>query len=124
MPRIYLDQRGAGGYERPQRGGVRAGEVVGPDEREGGVASGEAGPREAAAEAASGAHHQDPAPRPRRVLRHRRPAPRLATAGKVTGAWTGWGDCSLACDQAIHDQIRSRTVGSTPLADRTAWSEV
>ena len=91
MPRIYLDQRGAGGYERPQRGGVRAGEAVGPDEREGGVASGEAGPREAAAEAAGGAHHQDPAPRPRRVLRHRRPAPRLATAGKVTGAWTGWG---------------------------------
>lgn len=73
MPRIYLEQHGAGGYERLQHGGVGAGEVVGPDEREGGVASGEACPSEAAAEAAGGANHQYPAPRPRRRRRHRRP---------------------------------------------------
>lgn len=91
MPRVYLEQRRAGGYERLQRGGVGAGEVVGPDEREGGVAGGEAGPREAAAEAAGGAHHQDPAPRPCRRLRHRRDALFDETHGVICngGAVTG-----------------------------------
>ena len=59
--------------------------------------------------------------------------PRPPTSPPCTPIGNGWqsdgsldwmGSCSLACDQAIHDQIRSRTVGSTPLADRTAWSEV
>jgi hypothetical protein len=45
---------------------VLSGGLVGPDEREGSVADGEAGPSDAYAEAAGGAaDHQDPAPRPR-----------------------------------------------------------
>ena len=67
MPRIYLEQSGAGGYERLEQGGVGACEVVGPHEREGEVARGEAGPSDASTEAAGGADHQDPAPRPRRL---------------------------------------------------------
>jgi hypothetical protein len=67
VPRTYLEQSGAGGYERPKHGGIGACEVVGPNEREGGMTRGEAGPSDASTEAAGGANHQDPAPRPRRL---------------------------------------------------------
>jgi hypothetical protein len=70
VARIYLKKRGAGGDEGFEEGWAGAGEVVRADEREGVVPSGEAGAREAAAEAARGADHKDPAPR--RLLGHRR----------------------------------------------------
>ena len=67
---VYLEEPGAGSGERLEGCRVGESEVVGTDKREGRMACGDARADEAAAEAARGADHQDPAPG--RLLGHRR----------------------------------------------------